>query len=345
MNPRTNENLKLENDALFLDLSKFLESTINGLETCTSFSEDDLCITQNVYFNAAVMVKTENDQLFIEFFKDSKPNDSVGNDQDKRVTMLYMNIVDDQLYFEYVRSIKKISEIMNMDTIYFNSYYESNKSIELSIDQNSNSKYQYREIDIEKGKRIYVSNNRDFSVEYYNQEMSKLFRLYLDQDREILVNTIEYHMPLSNLVYIDSLGQDNLIFLEWDLKEVNGWDQIDTSMAGTLIKDGQQVLGDYVLHVIKNGSNEAYISAMITEEEFTTNLLDLSAFGLFFDAISMEQLLEDSTYLEENYIDILEDFGFIGDLDEQYEFLETMIPFMLDSENSEEIFTILEQED
>lgn len=354
LNVKTNQYLALGETSLFLDIVEKLISYKTALETCDAFEENVFCFTQDTRSKESIKVKMENDQVFIESYQYLPAIVNSNVPEEKRIYMIYLNFIEDKVYFDYIVDINIESEMMDSNYFFYNSFYESNKQVGLTLNQNNHFVYSYEEQDAISKKSFHISSGLlSKVVGYYDQSASMFSMIRINDDNEIMQNIIEYTMPTSNLIYSEGAAfatipsaDINDISIQWNLKEVSGWDRIDLAITkNTLIKDDDPIISDLQLNVMKDGSKVAYLTAILEKEALTTDVLDLSKYGLLFDAVSLEKLIVDRTYLEGNYTDVLDEYGFSSNFDTHYNALVEMLPFEPDLTVAQDIFSTLESQD
>lgn len=327
------------------DTQKYLLKYKDIIQAIDSFEESTLA----TYRGHKIKIKLEGNQMFIEEFESSMVNE--GLDTSVKARLLYLNLVDDKLYYQFVRDDQStyIPDWDNPKDLGNNTYYdmfiEDGDSLSLYFDKNKKEDYYYEMTSVENELDFLFSRRQAyFYMKTTDYDLSKTYKIDINQefdDIEILITSIDYFSdsPGFSLAHVREEGY----YLSWNLMEVDGWSSIQTQ-PDKLFINNQEASSD--LHITATVGEYTYLLAELTlqEDAMLENILDLSAYDLYYDQISYEELSRDIEYLNENYLELLNDQGFENDPTKDIDYLLDMLPFHADQDIIDELFAILESE-
>jgi hypothetical protein len=330
-----------QQQTVFLNLKAEIDVISKTLDECATFEENKFCTPTSRYYS--IKVKSENNQLYIEAYSyRSFPNNN-GFADEIRTVIIYMNLIEDQVYFQYVRELNAKTGDLEIQHISYDTYYHDNFMINMYIDHNS--KYNYRNIDKSEDEEFLITSlmiNNDTLINFHDPSKSFTSSILLNEDLDITQSSIYYEEPLSNLKYMYSNKQTAT--LTWDLLEVEGWNKIELGDFGSKVYiDDTEILDDFAINIFIGQMYQIINTIDLSENELTQSDLDLSQEGLLFSAISLEKLLQDRMYFEDNYMSVLEDHNFSMDAQDNHTKIKEMIPFESNSSIINEIYEMLSE--
>jgi hypothetical protein len=163
---------------------------------------------------------------------------------------------------------------------------------------------------------------------------SMFYGIKIGEDGAIARYSIRYGSP-TQFWYTNDAGE---IYLTWNLYSASGWNKcrIYSSADDHIFMDDTEVLQDFTISI---SIQDVYANARLktAEAEFTEAMLNLSDYGLYFDAVTYTQLQLDIDYLDKNFLSIINEYGLSLNMTDNYNNLISLFPFMVDSTIIEEI--------
>lgn len=326
------------------------------IESYEAFQENTYATINNIDDEFKIKIKIENNQMFIETYEYR----IVAEDEDKSVNarLIYLNLVDDKLYFEFLRDDQSTyipvytypSSFGNRT--YYDMFIEDGDCVSLYFDKNNKEDYYYESYSLENqlNFNLYVKNSNLY-MRFTDHKISKGYTLNIDLSNEEINPTslkIDYFSDIEGFSWVNEV-ENSYYDLSWNLMEVDGWT--------TLHAETNEWFTDYKVFINDQEVSDLFrISAYVDEytylnaglrvdkDEMSENIINLSIYDLYYDQISYEELIADIDYLNENYLTILNNQGFEIDHIKNTDYLLDMLSFKADQDIIDELFIILESE-
>lgn len=313
-------------------VTEILNDYAVAIITAETFEED-------VYFTIAfheeemkIKIRNEGDQLYIESYIYGSMIHNFSPYYHVSVNIMYMNMIDGHVYFEYVRDYyEKYNEIERHDR-YYDFFYETGDMLNISVNMLNNQDVYYQNFEKENDKVfLFASSAEGMGFNYTDAATDTFYSTSFNSSMQAYGSFVSYgtHDPMFR--YSNQNGQ---VRLQWNLFDVTGWDTIVTRPY-----DPDQIfMGD--TEVLTGFSHDIQIaeyssistSLTLNEQDLTENVVNLSDYGLSFTGVTLSQVLEDASYLETHYPEILTSYGFSTDMTENHTSLLELFPFGADEQ-------------
>ncbi len=342
--------LKLNSTNIQFDQFSFLLSKYKIiLEENDFFEENVFNDYHTIGYNLKLKIKLENDQLYIQAYEYRDINEF--DDKSVSATLIYLNLVDDKLYYQCVKDYhatygvdSPIASNYPGNRTFYDKFIEDGDNLSILIDHAYDNSYSYELHTVENPNGfLFFRSGSMFGVWVSSKDNSKRYTFYAN-DEEVALDDL--YTAVSYITDIEGLKftkrNSNSFEVSWNLMEVEGWNKLSIDPYKVYIDD-QEILTDLSLNAMVGEYTHLRVSMYVSEDQLTDNLLSLSGYGLSYDLVSAETLLEEIGYLEANYMDVLSDYGLENDSTKDKEYLMTILPFNSDQDLIDELFDILEQ--
>jgi hypothetical protein len=326
-----------------------LASFHDHIDSCESFTEDVFCtIDINEQTNLSIKVRNEGNQLYIEVYSSFKIVNSYDTSVYVSSTIIYLDLIDDKIYFEKILESKDNVYGNASHSLHYDLYHESGDKIKMIFNlQTEDPQYYYDKYSRSTDSRFWFSRDmNDHAYGLSNHQDDITYELDFQED-EIIESHLSHGIYNLKFRYEYSMnGNTPEIKLLWDLHDVLGWDKAVVNQNGDdyIYKGDQLLLNDFTTKIIVYTYSSAETSILITDDELTEDLINLSLYDLSFDFVTLNELNQDKTYLENNYESLLQAHGFIPETINHESALLDLIPFFHDEELFNEIFDELSEE-
>ena len=324
-----------------------LELYLSSLDLCEEFVEDVFCKITIEDTNILYKVRNEGHQLFIEAYHSSSFINDAGSMDYVTASIIYIDMIDDQMRYERILDTKRIRNDIEDRSISYHLYQESGDLINFGVNLLLNKDYFYQKYDRATETTFQFSNTEgDLNFKYNDYPNDILYLLNFIDDK---VSTNLVSFGFSNAVlrynYSNPTGVPRYE-LRWNLLDISGWDKVvvfDRVPAHVYNQD-LEVLEDFTTEVTISDVTSAETYIRVAKEDITENLLNLSLYGLSFNQITIEELNQGITYLEDNHENLLKEHGFSLNIDRNRSKLLDLFPYLADQDLVEELFEQLKNE-
>ncbi|BCR35656.1 hypothetical protein [Mariniplasma anaerobium] len=342
--------LKLNSTSIRFDEFSFLLSKYKIiLEENDFFEENVFNDYQTIGYNLKLKIKLENDQLYIQAYEYRDINEF--DDKSVSATLIYLNLVDDKLYFQCVKDYhatygvdSPIASNYPGNQTFYDKFIEDGDNLSILVDHTYDNRYSYELHTAENPVGfLFFRSGSMFGVLVSNKDNSKRYTFYANDEEVELDDVYTSVLYITDIEGLKFTKRNlNSYEVSWNLMEVDGWDKLAIKPE-KVYKNDQEILTDLPLNAMVGDFTQLRVSMYVSEDQLTDNLLSLSGYGLSYDLVSAETLLEDIGYLQANYMDVLSDYGLENDSTKDKEYLLTILPFNSDQDLIDELFDILEQ--
>lgn len=323
-----------------------LELYLSSLDLCEEFVEDVFCKITIEDTNILYKVRNEGHQLFIEAYHSSSFINDAGNMDYVTASIIYIDMIDDQMRYERILDTKRIRNDIEDRSISYHLYQESGDLINFGVNLLLNKDYFYQKYDRATETTFQFSNTEgDLNFKYNDYPNDILYLLNFIDDK---VSTNLVSFGFSNAVlrynYSNPTGVPRYE-LRWNLLDISGWDKVvvfDRVPAHVYNQD-LEVLEEFTTEVTISDVTSAETYIRVAKEDITENLLNLSLYGLSFNQITIEELNQGITYLEDNHENLLKEHGFSLNIDRNRSKLLDLFPYLADQDLVEELFEQLKK--
>jgi hypothetical protein len=277
-----------------------LEELKNKVNACEDYVEGDYCITSNEEGTNEFHTKAyiEDERLYIESYSTT----NAYNYESVNAEIMYYNIVDDKIMFEYVRDYRD-----NMSrNLYFDRFIEGETMINIAIEEGNYENIYYQETTNE-NVFLYVNRYGESAINYLSIEDGKTISLDNGTEGGSRHLYIGYLVGSNDLVYYREF--ENEVSLTWNLLEVSGWDYLWTNDVtnSRLYEDytkyttNESIVFDesISLDTYMNSELRSYVTLRYEGSEMSEGIFDLTDYGLLFDKISYEEVTNDIENIDE----------------------------------------------
>jgi hypothetical protein len=317
-----------------------LQEYKEAIDLCEDFEEDSFCTAKLEYDNIYLKVINEDDKLYIESYRYNIDYQSVN------VEIIYIDLVDDKVQLQYVRDYYRKSGPYDTHDRYFDIFNESGDTVNIHVNMKREDEVYYQEYAKSiKSVFLFTKSEEGLGYNYTDAEQEKFYSISYYPSGEVQHNFLAYGIHNPTLIYSQGeFSSNQSIRLSWNLLDIDGWNQVivNENNYDQVYLDDTELLTDFLTDISIQDHITARTSKFISEEQFTQETLALSAYGLSFKTITYQQLLNDRVYLANNYIDILEIYGFVEDMSENRIRLLAMFPFVGDEDIINDLFAQME---
>lgn len=313
------------------------------LHLCDKFEEDVFCTIVHEGFDLYIRVKLEDDQLFIEAYR----YDSYTSFQSKHsfvnTEYMYLNLIDEKIYLEVVRDDQEKIGDYERHQVYYDVYYESGDMFNVSVNKKMEADVSYQKF-MKSTRSVFAFSNSEEGkgFNYTDSEHSIFHSLSYDPNGDIrgIYVVYGYHNPQFKVFHFPNnfFGDTQLT---WNLFDVSGWDRVILNESGhdQIFNGETEVLQDFsTLFEVYPELSTAITYIFMNKEDVTEDVINLSRYGLSFDLITLEEVNEDLLFLQNNYVSILEEYGFDEDMSKNKQKLLDLFPYFANEAIVAELF-------
>lgn len=306
-----------------LTINNFLEV----LDVCTDFVKDNFMEVEYGSYNYLIKASVEGDQLYIEsyhYYADSSSDGLWTN-------IMYFDLIEGKVIFKYVRDYLSTQHYM-----YYDEFSETGDAISIALDVKNNLFTFYQIYNRETNMSFDLSNTSTGGIHmnYIAIDGSSSFGVKIDEGGDIIRYSMRYGSPTQFWYTFDN-GE---IYLTWNLYLAQGWNRcwIYSAADDHIFMDDTEVLEDFSIGI---SIQDAYANARLTTttEEFTESMMNLTEYGLYFDAVTYSQLQADIDYMDQNFLLIMGEYGLSLNMEDNYDYLLNLFPFVADDTIIQEI--------
>jgi len=297
------------------------------LNLCEDFEEDSFMETSYDSFDYLIKTSVDGDQLYIEsyrFYQD-------GGSDVFWADIMYFDMVDDKMIFKYVRDYSS-----SQHSIYYDEFSEAGDAISIALDADNQELTYYQVFDRDINMTFDLSNTSigGVNMNYNAIDGSMFYGIKIGGDGSITRHSIRYGSP-TQFWYTNDAGE---IYLTWNLYSASGWNKcrIYSGADDHIFIDDTEVMQDFTISI---SIQDVYANARLTTTEalFAESMMNLSDYGLYFDAVTYTQLQLDIDYIDQNFLSIINEYGLSLNMSDNYNNLISLFPFTADSTIIEEI--------
>lgn len=314
-----------------LTTSLLLSEFISIISQTPDFQEDHFStVAFEDYFVKYKSVSEEN-QIYIEAYR----YDTYLVDYDKAsfvsAEVIFMDLVDNKMNFKYVRDNYEQFSGQNTHIRYYDMFVETGDMLNIMVNMKDTSFVSYQKHTREDDSLfLFTHSDEGLGFNYKDTTNDQFYSIFFNPMHELMQSFIcygTYNPKLSYSYYPENPQMIGII--KWNLLYVDGWDQVLVNMHDNdqIFIGDDEVLSDFNTEVSVDNYTDAETYLMIYDDSLTETIINLSDYGLFFDEVSLSQLLIDRSFLVNNYEDILVDHGFSIDMTTNGEILLDLIPF------------------
>lgn len=310
-----------------INLTMTINDYLAVLDVCTDFVEDTFMEVDYGLYNYFIKASVDGDQLYIESY-----HYNADSSVDARWTnIMYFDLIEGKVIFKYVRDYLNTQHYM-----YYDEFSEAGDAISILLDAEDNVLTYYQIYNRETNMSFDLSNTSmgGISMNYSAIDGSSSFGIKISDGGDIIRYSMRYGFPMQ-FWYMSENGE---VYLTWSLYLAQGWDKcwIYSGADDQIFMDDTEVLEDFTISI---SIQDMFANARLTTkpDEFSESMMNLSDYGLYFDAVTYTQLQTDIDYMNQNYLLIMGDYGLSLNMEDNYDYLINLFPFMVDEMVIQEI--------
>lgn len=335
-------------DADYVDLESMmnmnmtLEMLKDFVDRCVSFDEGVFCdVIDNNGELVKIKMQIDGDRLLIESFSYSK----VGTYKRILSEMMYFDIVDEQMYFEYLRDHYSNINGVEDRNVYFDLFFEGTRSINTAVNVMDNDHVYYQENSSDSKTKIrFEYNNNESYFSYFDYENGVEYFIQNPADYDYL--SVGYYDGLNRVFRISHslINNNDVYILEYNILELDCWDKffmVDDDV--TLYNNDEIIMSELVMHGSLWIYNQ-YVEGRINIEplNLTEGVISLNDYGGVFDFVTLVDINFDIERLVNGYEDtLMENIGFTNDLSVLLDEIKGIYNLAIDEEVFEQIKLLL----
>ncbi|MCD4826428.1 MAG: hypothetical protein K8Q99_01450 [Acholeplasmataceae bacterium] len=310
------------------------------------FEEDAFNDYDNLSYQTKLKIRLEDNQLYIQAF-DYRIKNEYG-DKSVDETLIYFNIVEENLYFEYAKDKhatygieSPLAQNDNGNQIHYYKFIENGDKAYIFIDNFNENRYAYETRT--KDNRIifmFYTSGEHLRVKFSNKNYDKLYEYYVNSSNDLdeIESTVTY---ISDTKGLSFKAESNGVYrMEYNLLEVDGWNRV-TDQPDKIFNDDQVLLDDLSVTVYVDITTLIRVTTSAHKDSFTSDDLNLSSYGLSYDLKSKDQVLDDIEYVKGNFMDAINDYGLENNTSNDKAYLLSELPFEFDQAMIDQLFSTL----
>jgi hypothetical protein len=313
---------------MMINTSAILEEYLAVLDLCDDYVEDSFVVVDYEPFRYTLKSSVEGDLLFIESYRTllDQPSQSVA------VDIMEFDLIEGKVMFRYLRDYDDVNR-----EIAYEEFSETGNILHAQINAKDHSFVAFQLYDRERNLMIRLSHP-DSSRTYMNfdaDDGSAKYSIRLGEEGNITRYNILFGFQTASFTYSHDAEE---IHLYWNLHLVQGWNRcrLFSYHDDQIFQNEIEKLQDFSVSI---SIEERFAGARLTIPEalFTSSLMDLSDYGLFFDAVTFDELQSNLDYIDQNYLAILAQYELSLNMSANYDYVVSMLPFSADEAILEEL--------
>lgn len=325
-----------------MNMNMTLEMLKDFVDRCVSFDEGVFCdVDGNNGEFVKIKMQIDGDRLLIESFSYSK----VGTYKRIFSEMMYFDIIDEQMYFEYLRDHYSNINGVEDRNIYFDLFFEGTRSINTAVNVMYNDHVYYQENSSDgKTKIRFEYNNNESYFSFFDYENGIEYFIQNPADYDYL--SVGYYDGLNRVFRISHslINNNDVYILEYNILELDCWDNffmVDNNV--TLYNNDEIIMSEFVMHGSLWIYNQ-YVEGRINIEplNLTEGVISLNDYGGVFDFVTLVDINFDIVRLVNGYEDtLMENIGFTNNLSILLDEIKGIYNLAIDEEVFEQILLLL----
>lgn len=307
---------------MIINMNAILDEFLAVLDICENYVADSFVVVDNDLFQYTIKTTLNGDYLFIESYR---------TDLEQIGEFVWINIME----FDLIEGKVLFRHLMDINDgrhdVYYDEFSEAGNIIHASIDVKNQTFRELQFYDREQNLMLQIgrSNTGGLYMNYGPTDGSIYYSSHRTEVGDITRYSIRYSNPTS-FWYIHDGSE---IHLYWNLFLVQGWNKcrLNSISDDQIYQDDIERLLDFSI-MISIEDKFANARRTIAESQFTSSMMDLSDYGMFFDAVTFETLQSDIDFIDQNYLAILNQYHLSGNLSANYDYVVGMIPFRVDED-------------
>lgn len=307
---------------MIINMNAILDEFLAVLDICENYVADSFVVVENELFQYTIKTTLNGDYLFIESYR----TDLELKGENVSTNIMEFDLIEGKIMFRHLMDIKD-----SRHDVYYDEFSEAGNILHASIDVKNQTFGEFQLYDRDQNLMLQIgrSNTEGFYMNYGPTEGSINYSIHLSDEGEITRYSIRYGQPTS-FWYIQD---DSEIHLYWNLFLVQGWNKcrLNSISDDQIFQDDIEKLLDFSI-MISIEDKFANARRSIAESQFKSSMMDLSDFGMFFDAVTYETLQSDIDFIDQNHQAILTQYHLSMDLTANYDYVVGMLPFRVDED-------------
>ena len=300
------------------------------------FEEDTFYLVNQDEFNVKFKVIIEENQLLIEAYEYASWTEFSVDHSFVTSEIIYIHEIDGKIHLQQVRETNEKYGGPLIEKKYYNEFIESGDMLNIMINMHDRSEVYYQNYKKNDGSLFLFTNSEEgLGFNYTDISNNKSYSIFMNQEHQLIQNHISYgryHPSLSFSQEMFRISQG--ISLKWNLLDITGWDEIIVNAYDydEIYNEGLRLLTDFKIEAFVDENTDAMAYIYVSEDQLTENLINLSDYGLSFNAVTLNELNQDRVFLYNHYLQILHDFGFSENMEDNSDILNDLFPFFADSQ-------------
>ncbi len=313
---------------MMINTSAILEEYQAVLDLCDDYEEDSFVVVDYEPFRYTLKSSVEGDLLFIESYRTllDQPQQSVS------VDIMEFDLIEGKVMFRYLRDYEESGH-----EIAYEEFSETGNIIHAQINVKDHMFLAFQMYDRERHMMIELGHpdpERTY-MNYGTGDGSIYYSIQLGEEGGITRYSIRYGFHPVSFTYTHDAAE---IHLFWNLHLAQGWNRcrLFRNQDDQIFQNEIEKLQDFSVWI---SIEDRYASARLSIPEalFTSSLMDLSDYGLFFDAVTFDELQSNLDYIDQNYLAILAQYELSLNMSANYDYVVSMLPFSADEAILEEL--------
>jgi len=305
-----------------------LNEFMTVLLACETFLEDEYFTLSVDELEYTMKFSVNGNELYIESYRHMMEDPDF-----LAIDLMYFDLVVDKVVFKYVRDYRSSED----SYMYYDEFSETGDIISIALNVDQSMFILYQIYDRERNMTFELSNTfiHGVSMGYNASDGSIFYGIEIDDAGNINRYSMRYGGFPQNFWYVKENEQ---ISLMWNLYLAEGWNKcwIDSSGYDYIFLNDTRLLEDFNIS-ISIADRYANARIIVPDSAFTENVMNMTDYGLMFDAVTFAELNADIEYIEQNYQSIIEMYGLSIDMEDNYEILYDVLPFTANESIVEDI--------
>jgi hypothetical protein len=313
---------------MMINTSATLDEYQAVLDLCEDFVEDSFVVVDYDLFRYTLKSSVEGDRLFIESYRTLLDQPA----QSMLVDIMEFDLIEGKVMFRYLRDYDEVKR-----EIAYDEFSEAGNIIHAQINVKDHVFLAFQIYDRERHMMIelgHPDSARTYMV-FDADDGSARYSIRLGEEGNITRYNIFFGSQNASFTYTHDAEE---IHLYWNLHLVQGWNRcrLFRNRDDQIFQDDTEKLLGFSISI---SIEDQYASARLSVPEalFTSSLMDLSDYGLFFDAVTFDELQSNLDYIDQNFLAVLARYELSLSMSANYDYVVSLLPFLADEAILEEL--------
>jgi len=274
-----------------------LSQAYNVVSSCSAYVENTFCTLVAGELEHHIRVHYLGETLTIDWYTFEQDANSELPFQSVTAYRIVFDRIDGKLRVELVRDDRRITEDEHLHHRWYDRFEADGGCLNIALDMMRDEEKYYHSYDVAAGEYYWFQSTRFFGTEMSYTDLASGVTIVGNYGLDDAMTSLSLSFGYRQTVFSFTewfTSEPHQARLGWNLYRVSGWDQavLYTSESDRILAEGVWVLEDAWIKIDLDPADPiAMAYLMLPVADIDEAVVDLSAYGLGFDAISSETLM------------------------------------------------------